>query len=96
MAVGLTDRKRGLAQWTEDRVKDDKVLALARKVDISLHPDLARLDEIHDLAACDLTVTMKDGRKLSKFARLTPVGGRAGPQRSLGRCASIPTGLGQR
>lgn len=69
IAVGLTDRKRGLAQWSEDRVKDEKVLALARKVDISLHPDLATLDEIHDLAACELTVIMKDGRRLSRFQR---------------------------
>lgn len=69
VAVAITDRKRGLAQFSADRIKDAKVLALTKKVEMSLHPDLATLVDIHDLAACDLAVTMKDGRQFSKFQR---------------------------
>lgn len=69
IAVALTDHKRGLAQFSAERVKDPAVLALCARVDVSLHPDLVTLPEIHDLAACELTVTMKDGRKLAKFQR---------------------------
>jgi 2-methylcitrate dehydratase PrpD len=69
VAVSLTDRKRGLAQFSDDRVKDEKVLALARKVHISLHPDLDPLSDRKDIAACELTVVMNDGRRWTKFQR---------------------------
>jgi len=69
VAVAIADRKRGLAQFSQDRIKDSRVLALTKKVGLSLHPDLATLADIHDLAACELSITMKDGRQFSKFQR---------------------------
>jgi 2-methylcitrate dehydratase PrpD len=68
IAVGLTDRKRGLAQFSEQRVRDKAVLDLASRVEIAVNPELASLDW-RDLAACELTVLMNDGRQFTRFLR---------------------------
>jgi 2-methylcitrate dehydratase PrpD len=73
VAVALTDRRRGLAQFSAERIKDPVVRELCSKVEMSVHPDLEGLDDIHDLAAAEVTVVTKDGRRLSEF-RWRPIG----------------------
>jgi 2-methylcitrate dehydratase PrpD len=57
MAVGFTDRKAGLEQFTEARVRDPRVLALASKIRYQINPD----DEYPRNFSGHLRATLTDG-----------------------------------
>jgi 2-methylcitrate dehydratase PrpD len=57
MAVGFFDRRAGFAQFTESRVNDPTVLALASKIRYSINP----LDEYPRNFSGHLRATLKDG-----------------------------------
>lgn len=69
VAVALTDRKHGLAQFSPERVQDPAVRALAARVEMSVHPDQTNVTDFHDVAAAEVSVTLKDGRTFSQFQR---------------------------
>ncbi|MBI3998124.1 MAG: MmgE/PrpD family protein, partial [Armatimonadetes bacterium] len=73
VAVALADRKTGLAQFSPERVQDPAVRALAARVQMVVHPDLAEITDLHDVPAAEVVVTLKDGRSLSQFRR-RPIG----------------------
>ena len=57
MAVGFFDRRAGFAQFTNARVQDSQVLALASKIRYSINPD----DEYPRTFTGHLRATLKDG-----------------------------------
>ena len=57
MAVGFLDRKAGLAQFSEARIHDPAVLALAAKIRYRINPD----DEYPRNFTGHLRATLKDG-----------------------------------
>jgi 2-methylcitrate dehydratase PrpD len=57
MAVGFFDRRAGFAQFTEARVQNPQVLALASKIRYSINPD----DEYPRNFSGHLRATLKDG-----------------------------------
>jgi 2-methylcitrate dehydratase PrpD len=59
MAVGFFDRRAGFAQFTESRVNDPAVLALASKIRYSINPH----DEYPRNFTGHLRATLKDGRQ---------------------------------
>ncbi len=59
MAVAFFDRAAGLAQFTDERVKDEAVLHLAQKISYRIDP----LNEYPKNYSGHLLVTMKDGEK---------------------------------
>ena len=69
MAVALIDRKAGLAQYTDERVRRPDVQALMRKVHVSVPDDFShhrgQWGEGVNWGEMRLMVLLKDGRKLS-------------------------------
>jgi len=59
MAVGFFDRRAGFAQFTEPRVTDPQVLALASKIRYAINPD----DEYPRNFSGHLRATLNDGRQ---------------------------------
>ena len=57
MAVGFFDRRAGFAQFTDSRVTDETVLALAGKIRYSINPR----DEYPRNFTGHLCATLKDG-----------------------------------
>src|SRR5207253_1965864 len=57
MAVGFLDRRAGFAQFTQARIEDPAVLALAAKIRYSINPN----DEYPRNFTGHLRATMKDG-----------------------------------
>lgn len=69
IAVGLVDRKTGLAQFSAERVGDPFLRALCAKVRLSQHPDFPSVVDPNDNVAGELVVRLKDGRELRHFRR---------------------------
>lgn len=69
-AVALIDRKVGIAQYTEQRIRDPQVLALMRRVKVSVRDDIRAGDgeSLADYGEADIAITLKDGRVLTKRA----------------------------
>jgi 2-methylcitrate dehydratase PrpD len=69
MAVSLIDRKAGLPQYTDERVRRDDVQALMKRVSVSVPEDFKRhrgqWGEGVNWGEMRLTVITRDGRKLS-------------------------------
>jgi 2-methylcitrate dehydratase PrpD len=69
MAVALIDRKAGLAQYTDERVRRPDVQALAGRVSVSVPEDFKRhrgqWGEGVNWGEMRLAVALKDGRRLS-------------------------------
>ena len=59
VAVGFVDRAAGLGQFTEERIADPSVLALAQKVAYEIDPD----DEYPRNYTGDVEVTLRDGSR---------------------------------
>ncbi|MFT5539729.1 MAG: 2-methylcitrate dehydratase PrpD, partial [Alphaproteobacteria bacterium] len=62
MAVGFFDGDAGLNQFTDDRARDSKVLALCRKISYVIDPD----NEYPDNYTGHIKVTLKDGSIIEK------------------------------
>jgi 2-methylcitrate dehydratase PrpD len=58
MAVGFFDRKAGLAQFSDDRVRDAEVLALCGKIRYVINPN----DDYPRNFSGHLRATLRDGR----------------------------------
>ena len=69
MAVGLIDGGAFPAQYTDERVLDPAVAALRDKIRATVDPAIAE-------DACEVTVTLRDGRALTES--VDPRDGRAG------------------
>ncbi|MBI3967195.1 MAG: MmgE/PrpD family protein, partial [Chloroflexi bacterium] len=69
IAVGLVDRKTGLAQFSPERVRDPFLRELCGKVRLSQHPDFPAVVDPNDMVAGELVVGLKDGRELRHFRR---------------------------
>lgn len=72
IAISAVDREAGINQFTDERVLDPVVRDLVAKVKTYVHPELTNLD-VHDTAACHLTIKLKDGREFNKY-RARPIG----------------------
>lgn len=68
IAVGLVDRKTGLAQFTPERVRDPLVREVCAKVRLSEHPDFV-VEDPRDTVAGELVLRLRDGRELRHFRR---------------------------
>ena len=64
VAIALTDGIAYLDQFSEERYKDTEVLELARKVKVSIDPELDKLPS-SDLSTI-LNLKLTDGRKINK------------------------------
>jgi 2-methylcitrate dehydratase PrpD len=60
MAVGFHDGRAGFAQFTDDRIGDPRVLALASKIRYVINPD----DEYPRNFSGHLRATLRDGRQV--------------------------------
>ena len=71
LAIVLLERKAGLAQFTDEKVRDPKTRKLMKRIALSVDPDLA---ESLPLELCDKTATvrirMTDGREYKRTADL--------------------------
>jgi 2-methylcitrate dehydratase PrpD len=65
LAVALAERKIGLAQVTDEKVKDPRIVELARKVTFRVNPDADEM-EIGDKRPDVVTVKLKNGGSHSK------------------------------
>ncbi|MFM1814634.1 MAG: hypothetical protein RLZ98_1329 [Pseudomonadota bacterium] len=61
IAIGLINGAAGLAEYTDESIKEGDVLALSRKVRYEIDPD----NEYPDNYTGELTVTLGDGRQLT-------------------------------
>jgi 2-methylcitrate dehydratase PrpD len=71
IAVGLIDGRVGLAQFDDARIAHRPTRALAAKVKISLHPELADTGDPSQSVAGELVVRLKDASEL-RHTRLRP------------------------
>lgn len=69
VAVGLIDRKTGLAQFAPERIRDPLAREVCGKVRLSVHPELASVDDPRDYAAGELVVRLRGGAELRHFRR---------------------------
>lgn len=69
IAVGLVDRKTGLAQFSAERVREPFLRELCAKVRLSQHPDFPSVVDPNDKVAGELVVRLTDGRELRHFRR---------------------------
>lgn len=76
VAVSVMDRDLGPEQYTDDRVRDPAVHDMMGKVKIYEHPELVDTDS-HDVAACQVTIKLNDGREFTK-SRSRPKGSPGG------------------
>lgn len=63
MAVALRERAAGLAQFSDERVRDPATRDLMRRVRMYRHPDLDAYDAVHSVPAA-VTLRLRDGREL--------------------------------
>jgi len=66
MAIGILDRKAGIAQFVDRKVRDPKTVALMKRVRLVVDPELERLG--YDLVRTRVSVRLKDGRLLERRA----------------------------
>ncbi len=69
IAISVVDRAAGIKQFTDERVLDPIVQDMVAKVKIYMHPDLKGITDANDVAACHLTIKLKDGREFTKYRR---------------------------
>ncbi|MGD9942242.1 MAG: MmgE/PrpD family protein [Burkholderiaceae bacterium] len=77
IAAGLVDGKLGIAQFSDERLKDSFTRELARKVQIDVHPELRNTTNRALTTGGELTVWFKDGsvfKKTQWFPRAYPGG----------------------
>ena len=68
LAVALVEGKVGLDQFTEDKIRDERVLKLAKKVRTELD---SKFEEIYPKArGAEVTITLKDGSKIKERKNL--------------------------
>ncbi len=73
MAIGVSERKAGIAQFMDRKVRDPRTVALMKRVRLVVDPELERLG--YDLVRTRVAVRLKDGRLLERradVARGTP------------------------
>lgn len=63
MAVGVVDRKAGLAQFTDERVRDPQVRALMERVHVYVDPEIEALG--YNEMRMKVAIHLRDGRVLS-------------------------------
>lgn len=66
IAAGLVDGKLGIAQFSDERLRDPFTRELAKKVKIDIHPDLRNTTDRSLTTGGELTVWFKDGSKFTK------------------------------
>ena len=69
VAVSVVDRKAGISQFTEERVRDPVVRSLVGKVKSYVHPDLKDVTDPHDIPASYVTIKLKNGQEFTKYRR---------------------------
>lgn len=69
IAVGLVDRRIGLAQYSQERIRDPLAREICKKVQLSVHPDFITVADRKDAVAGELIVRLRDGRELRHFRR---------------------------
>jgi 2-methylcitrate dehydratase PrpD len=67
VAAALLDRRVGLAQYTPERLADERLRGLMRKIHMYVHPEMAdRSSWKTETRFHEVTVTMQDGAKYSR------------------------------
>ncbi len=79
MAVGVVDRRAGLAQFTDDRVRDPQVRALMERVHVYVDPEIEALG--YNEMRMKVAIHLRDGRVLSGRADMA----RGHPRKPLSR-----------
>jgi 2-methylcitrate dehydratase PrpD len=64
-AISLMDRRVGLAQFTDERMKDPQVQELMKRVEMYVHPEMTQKHSEFQYAS-DVTIYTRDGRMLQK------------------------------
>jgi 2-methylcitrate dehydratase PrpD len=63
MAIAVLERKAGIAQFVDRKVRDPKTVALMKKIQLYVHPDLEAMGYDHVRSVVEVQLT--DGRVLS-------------------------------
>ncbi|GBD29194.1 2-methylcitrate dehydratase 2 [bacterium HR32] len=79
MAVGVVDRRAGLAQFTDERVRDPRVRALMERVHVHVDPEIEALG--YNEMRMKVAIVLRDGRMLSGRADMA----RGHPRKPLSR-----------
>lgn len=79
MAVGVVDRRAGLAQFTDDRVRDPQVRALMERVHVYVDPEIEALG--YNEMRMKVAIHLRNGRVLSGRADMA----RGHPRKPLSR-----------
>lgn len=98
MAIGVVDRRAGLAQFTDERVRDPRVRALMERVHVYVDPEIEALG--YNEMRVKVTIHLRDGRVLAGRADMA----RGHPRKPLSRqevsekfleCATLVMPVGQ-
>jgi 2-methylcitrate dehydratase PrpD len=66
MAIGVLERRAGIAQFVDEKVRDPRTRAMAERVHVHVDPEIEALGYNEMRMKVDLT--LKDGRRLSGYA----------------------------
>lgn len=80
VAVALRDRRVGLADFTEDKVRDPELIALMQRVRLTVDPELERSGYL-SRSATTVTIRLRDGPALARRVDLA----RGNPENPLSR-----------
>jgi len=66
MAIGVLERRAGIAQFVDAKVQDPRTQALMARVHVHVDPEIEALG--YNEMRMTVTITLRDGRKLAGFA----------------------------